>query len=234
LRINQTQKTLMQVFGLPRQIIRTRAAVACWRRAMSDGLSADRAAQAVGVPRPTPYRWQKHATPKNRWPLRPRPKSWTHALRQTIERLRQDFPTWGRAKLGPLVREQGFAVSDATVGRIIADLVVRVVVEPVPALRRRPYAHRWTAKRRFARRLPRELAERARRPRPARHRLHKSHPGQGDQAFHRRGRPLCPAAASPQMNGAVERCNGAWRYEFYETYDLPGTVNELNPILDSY
>jgi transposase InsO family protein len=36
---------------------------------------------------------------------------------------------------------------------------------------------------------------------------------------------------SPQMNGAVERCNGAWRYEFYETYDLPGTVNELNPIL---
>jgi hypothetical protein len=36
------------------------------------------------------------------------------------------------------------------------------------------------------------------------------------------------------MNGAVERCNGAWRYEFYETYDLPGSVNELNPILESY
>jgi Integrase core domain len=39
---------------------------------------------------------------------------------------------------------------------------------------------------------------------------------------------------SPQMNGAVERCNGAWRYEFYETYRLPCSVNELNPILDSY
>jgi putative transposase len=36
------------------------------------------------------------------------------------------------------------------------------------------------------------------------------------------------------MNGAVERCNGAWRYEFYETYDLPSSVNELDPILDSY
>ena len=36
------------------------------------------------------------------------------------------------------------------------------------------------------------------------------------------------------MNGAVERCNGAWRYEFYETYDLPDNVNELNPILESY
>lgn len=36
------------------------------------------------------------------------------------------------------------------------------------------------------------------------------------------------------MNGAVERCNGAWRHEFYETYDLPASVNELNPILQSY
>ncbi len=30
------------------------------------------------------------------------------------------------------------------------------------------------------------------------------------------------------MNGAVERCNDAWRYEFYETYDLPSAI------LDSY
>ena len=36
------------------------------------------------------------------------------------------------------------------------------------------------------------------------------------------------------MNGAVERCNGAWRYEFYETYDLPSSVEKLNPILDSF
>ena len=39
---------------------------------------------------------------------------------------------------------------------------------------------------------------------------------------------------SPKLNGAVERCNGAWRYEFYETYDLPNTVEALNPILDSF
>ena len=38
----------------------------------------------------------------------------------------------------------------------------------------------------------------------------------------------------PQLNGAVERCNGSWRYEFYETYDLPHTVEALNPILDSF
>ena len=36
------------------------------------------------------------------------------------------------------------------------------------------------------------------------------------------------------MNGAVERCNGAWRYEFYQTYQLPANVEQLNPILESY
>ena len=42
-----------------------------------------------------------------------------------------------------------------------------------------------------------------------------------------------PPPRCPQMNGAVERC-GAWRYEFYETYDLPACVEKLNPILDSF
>lgn len=39
---------------------------------------------------------------------------------------------------------------------------------------------------------------------------------------------------SPQMNGGVERCNGAWRYEFYAAYDLPATVEQLNPLIDSF
>lgn len=39
---------------------------------------------------------------------------------------------------------------------------------------------------------------------------------------------------SPQMNGGVERCNGAWRYEFYAVYDLPTTVAELNPMIDGF
>jgi hypothetical protein len=63
----------------------------------------------------------------------------------------------GRPKLGPLPRKQGFAVSDVTVGRIIADLAECCDFEPVRTLRRRPYARRWTAKRRFARRLLRDL-----------------------------------------------------------------------------
>ena len=76
---------------------------------------------------------------------------------RAVEALRTNQPMWGKAKLGPLLRDQGLVVSDATVGRILASLVQRGVIDPAPALRRRPRAHKWSAKRRFATRLPRDL-----------------------------------------------------------------------------
>ena len=39
---------------------------------------------------------------------------------------------------------------------------------------------------------------------------------------------------SPQLNGAVERANGSWRYEFYAVHDSPDTLAELNPRIDSF
>ncbi len=38
----------------------------------------------------------------------------------------------------------------------------------------------------------------------------------------------------PQLNGGVERCNGAWRYEFYATTELPENVEDLNPLIDDF
>jgi transposase InsO family protein len=38
----------------------------------------------------------------------------------------------------------------------------------------------------------------------------------------------------PQLNGAVERCNGAWRYEFYAVHDLPHQIDKLQPFLDAF
>lgn len=303
----------MQVFGLPGHIIRggkaasrllaaktanieaerRRDAVARWRQAMAKGLSAADAARAIGVPRPSLYRWEKQPEPKSRRPKRARAKTWTPALVMAVERLRLDYPMWGRAKIGPLVRVEGFAVSNATVGRVIAHLAARGVVEPVPALRQRSHARRWSPKRRFAMRLPKGLKSEA----PG-HIVQLDtvfitlEPGKSikhftaydpaakwtvGQAFNRataaaaarfldklvRDMPVKPKAIqvdggsefmaefeeackakgitlfvlppkSPKLNGAVERCNGAWRYEFYETYDLPKTVEALNPILDSF
>ena len=39
---------------------------------------------------------------------------------------------------------------------------------------------------------------------------------------------------SPKLNGAVERANGSWRYEFYAVYDLPDTLAELNPLIGGF
>jgi transposase InsO family protein len=38
----------------------------------------------------------------------------------------------------------------------------------------------------------------------------------------------------PQLNGAVERCNGSWRYEFYAVYDLPHRLDQLQPFVDAF
>ena len=53
--------------------------------------------------------------------------------------------------------------------------------------------------------------------------------------------PISPAASStssspkrPQLNGAVERCNGSWRYEFYASYDLPHRLDQLQPLVDAF
>jgi transposase InsO family protein len=121
---------------------------------MADGLTSEQAAQAVGVPRATLYRWEEQPELRSRRPRHVRPKSWTPALVEAVEALRLDHPMWGRAKLGPLIRREGFAVSDATVGRIVVHLVERGVVERVPFLRRRKgaAARAWT--RNHAQRLP--------------------------------------------------------------------------------
>ena len=104
---------------------------------MDAGLSADDAAAAVGVPRSTLYRWKAQPQPKSRRPHRRRAKGWSPALRCAVERLRCDFPMWGKDKLGPLLRKAGMAVSNATVGRILKSLVERGRVMPVPQLIRK-------------------------------------------------------------------------------------------------
>src|SRR5690606_16060854 len=142
----------MKVFGLQRAIYRgarvasrltaetpdiaagRRDALLRFARARREGLTAEAAARAVGVSRATLHRWSRRLEPRSRRPRRVRAKSWTSALIRAVERLRADYPMWGRAKLGPLIRKEGFAASDATVGRIIRHLVARGVAQPVPTL----------------------------------------------------------------------------------------------------
>jgi putative transposase len=302
----------MQVFGLPGHIIRSgklasriaaqspdneaairRAAVARWRQAMADGLSAERAAKAVGHSRASLYRWQERPELRSRRPKRMRPKTWSPALVEAVEALRLDHPMWGRAKIGPLIRREGFVASNATVGRIIAHLVARGVVEPVPTLRRRKggAARQW--RRKHALRLPHgkkpsipgelvqvdTLSVNVRPDKAIKQftaydpvarftaakafstatagcaknfldKLVNAFPFaikgiqvDGGSEFMAEFEQACKDKAlalfvlppkRPQLNGAVERAQGSWRYEFYACHDLPHRLNRLNQHIDAF
>lgn len=302
----------MQVFGLPGHITRSgklasriaaqssndeaairRAAVTRWRQAMADGLTSEQAAQAVGVPRATLYRWEQRPELRSRRPKQVRAKSWTPALVEAVQALRLDHPMWGRAKIGPLVRREGFAASDATVGRIIAHLIGRGVVERVPLLRRRKgaAARAWTRK--HALRLPKgtkaaspgELVQIDTlsinvRPDKAIKQITAYDPvarftaakafstatascaanfldkvlttfpfavkgiqvdggsefmAEFEQACKDKGLALFVLPPKrPDLNGAVERAQGSWRYEFYACHDLPHRLDRLNQHIDAF
>ncbi len=167
----------MQVFGLPRHVIRAGAlasriaaksvsseaalrldAVRRWQKARAAGLSADEAAMAVGVSRATLYRWASRPEPLSRRPRHVRRPQWSPALAQAVEELRADNPMWGKRKLARLIGREGFAASVSTVGRILAALMRRGRVTPVATLRRKPGGRRFRLmRRRHAKRLPKGL-----------------------------------------------------------------------------
>ena len=124
----------------------------------AEGLSVEKAAECLGIARSTYYRWQrqlKSEGPKgledrSRRPKRLRKPAWEPGLILAVKDLRQQHPGWGKAKLAPILRDQGFSVSESTVGRILRYLKRRgQLIEPprkgVKARRRRlkrPHAER--------------------------------------------------------------------------------------------
>ena len=303
----------MQVFGLPAHVTRNggrasrlldaktsnieaarrRDGVTRWRGAMRAGLTAEQAAQAVGVPRSTLYRWEKAPLPKSRRPHRLRQKNWSPALRAEVERLRLDFPMWGKEKLGPILRDRGFAVCDATVGRILQGLIARGRVPRVRDLirkatrkaapKKRPHAIRkpkdvsfdkpgdiiqidtvtvtlapnlavkhfdaydvhakWTVAKPYRNATAQNAADfldkvTAEMPWPV-----KAIQIDGGSEFMAEFELACAAKRislyvlpprSPKLNGAVERCNGAWRYEFYAVTDLPHDIDKIAEHVDAF
>jgi putative transposase len=273
--------------------VQRRDAVARWQQARRDGLSVEKAAAAVGHPPSTLYRWAKSACLRSRRPKTTRKTTWTTQLVQAVEEWRLEEPTWGKAKILVKLREQGFTASEATVGRILAHLVKRGAIVPVPAMRKAAKTRKWTAKRRFAERLPKSA--KAKQPgqivqldtvyvtlAPGRHVKHftaydpvakwtvaKAYNRataasaamfldklvadmpfkvdaiqvDGGSEFMAEFEDACQQRAiqlfllpprSPELNGAVERCNSSWRYEFYAVYDLPTRVEDLNPLIDAF
>ena len=221
--------------------------------------------------------------------------TWSAALLTAVEELRLDNPMWGKAKIAVLLAREGISVSASTVGRILAHLVARGGVQPVPVLRRKPGSRRFrfTGNQRYARRLPK--GHKPRRPgelvqidtlfvnvRPNRaikhftaydpvakwtaghvassataaaakrllDKLIETAPFKiediqvdGGSEFRavfedecqRRGLTLFVLPPKrPQLNGAVERAQSTWRYEFSACYDLPHRLEQLNPFVNAF
>lgn len=114
-----------------------------------------------GISRSTYYRWKKRFNPrdlrsledKSKRPKNCRKPGWSVKLVERVKSLRDEYPAWGKAKLFILIKEEGFPVSESTIGRILRYLKKRgVLKEPVKKVR----ARTTPKKRAYAVRKPKE------------------------------------------------------------------------------
>ena len=111
-----------------------------------------------GISPQTFYRWKRRYDPyhlesledRSCRPKRVRQPAYSAELVTAVQRLREEYPRWGKDKLVILLRRKGCASSASTVGRILKKLKERgVLKEPLPnhisarkSQRLRPYAVR--------------------------------------------------------------------------------------------
>ena len=111
-----------------------------------------------GISPDTFYRWKRRYDPHNLHSLEDKPHrprhvrqpTWSRELALRVLGLREERPRWGKDKLAPMLREEGWQVSTSMVGRILKHLkntkqLKEPVRFPVTASRhkvQRPYAVR--------------------------------------------------------------------------------------------
>jgi putative transposase len=140
----------MQGFGLPRPCYPPcagRVGARPWRKGAS-------MRPRRGRPPLQPLPLAKARRALSRRPRRLRQPRRPQGLAEAVERLRLDHPMWSQEKLGPILRKQGYATSNATVGRSIGALIRRGKVQPVSALIRKVAATTAPKKRPHAIRKP--------------------------------------------------------------------------------
>ncbi len=122
-----------------------------WQRLRGRGFSAGEAAEILKVPRSTLYRWQQRVEAKglrgledgDRRPMRTRGRTWSVELVLAVQRVREQYPRWGKDKLVVLLEREGWHTSASTVGRILSYLKRRGALRQPPrpgisARKRRP------------------------------------------------------------------------------------------------
>jgi putative transposase len=122
------------------------------------GRDARKTCRHFGISPDTFYRWKRRyraddlmtLEEHSRRPKNVRRPTWTLEIAQVVLALREEYPRWGKEKLGKLLAERGIPVSISMVGRILKHLKDRgILKEPVcnrisaqKRLQKRPYAIR--------------------------------------------------------------------------------------------
>jgi len=128
----------------------------------SHGCNARLTCRHFDISPQTFYRWKKRYKPHNLKsleshscrPKRIRQPTYSVELVIAVQRLREEFPRWGKDKLVVLLHRQGHICSTSTVGRIITRLKARGVLKE--AIRNHVSAHRKGVSRPFGIRKPKE------------------------------------------------------------------------------
>jgi len=128
------------------------------------GWKVERACQMLEMPRATLYRWRKRWKEKgtrgleecSRRPKRLRYVSWSIKLIEAVQELREQYPRWGKDKLGVMVGREDFHISASTVGRILTYLKKRGLIHDPP--RTFKMSRNPIKKRLFAQRKPKDYA----------------------------------------------------------------------------
>ena len=122
------------------------------------------AGHVVGVSRASLYRWERRLEREglrgledgSRRPKRLRRPLWSEDLVGAVQRLRAQYPRWGKETLTVLLKREGYPGSASTVGRIPGQLKARGLLKEPPrgwvTVRKRRF------RRPYARRKPREYA----------------------------------------------------------------------------
>lgn len=118
------------------------------------------ALEAVKVPRSTIFRWKRlyklrqlsGLEPKSRAPDNVRQPEWDSSLEKRVLQLRKQNPTYGKSKIAIILkRDWNIVVSASTVGRILAQFIIRNLIKP---------ASFYSAKRRIRSRIFNNHAQR--------------------------------------------------------------------------
>lgn len=128
-----------------------------WHKAHGENVSLT--CRHFAIARQTFYRWLERYDPfdlrsledRPSRPHRLRPKSWTIEEVLAVQRIREQYPRWGKLKLVVLLVREGTVLSASKVGRILAYLKARgALQEPL----RRSLSRRRQWKRQYATRKP--------------------------------------------------------------------------------